>query len=251
MEAEAALELLATHAQTFGLGLTGQQLGRFQAYLNELNRWNAKMNLTGLQSPERVVIELFLDSLIPAARIPAKTTLLDAGTGAGLPGVPLKIVHPELEVHLLESRAKRVSFLRQVVRLLGLTGVVVIQGRIEKDAPAFPLECYPVITARAFAPFPQTLRWCSPLLCGGGMLVCYLGERGPQEIASSRDVVRQEGLEVEEVLPYSLPGKKGQRHIVILRKMHQGTEKVEPQRREGRKEERKVCFSPAGSPSGR
>lgn len=216
-----ALRVLETHARGYGINLTEQQLGLFQIYLIELIRWNEKMNLTGLKSPERMVIELFLDSLVPVAGIPGETTLLDAGSGAGFPGLPLKIVRPDLEVHLLESRAKRVSFLRQVVRLLGLTGIEVIQGRIEKDASAFPLGCYPVIAARAFAPFPQTLRWCSPLLCGAGMLVCYLGEHGPEEIASSRDVVKEESLAVEEVLPYSLPGKKGRRHAVILRKMRQ------------------------------
>jgi 16S rRNA (guanine527-N7)-methyltransferase len=215
---EEALQVLVTHAKEFGIGLSDHQLGLFQIYLDELVLWNKRMNLTGAKSPARMVIELFLDSLVPSAMIPSKTTLLDAGSGAGLPGLPLKILNPNLEVHLLESRAKRVSFLRQVVRLMGLAGIEVIQGRIEKGAAVFPVECYPVITARAFAPFPRTLRWCSPLLCSRGMLVCYLGEHAPEEVASSAAVAREQELEVEETLPYSLPGKKGLRHVVILRK---------------------------------
>lgn len=215
---EEALQVLKSHAHVYGIQLTEHQLGLFQVYLSELIRWNERMNLTGAKNPARMVIELFLDSLVPAALIPSETTLLDAGSGAGFPGLPLKIVCPNREVHLLESRAKRVSFLRQVVRLLGLTGIEVIQGRIEERASVFPVDCYPVITARAFAPYPRTLRWCSPLLCSGGMLVCYLGEHGTEELASSQDVAKEAGLQVEKVLPYSLPGKKGRRHAVILRK---------------------------------
>ena len=177
------------------------------------------MNLSGLKNPERIVIELFLDSLIPGSMIPREGSLLDAGSGAGFPGLPLKILYPGLEVHLLESREKRVSFLRQVVRLMGLTGIDVIQGRIERDSQAFPLDCFRLVTARAFAPFPQTLRWCSPILCSGGMLICYLGEHGPELLAQNRPLVEEERLKVQDVLSYSLPGKKGKRHAVILRKM--------------------------------
>jgi 16S rRNA (guanine527-N7)-methyltransferase len=198
--------------------LSDRQLELFGLYLDELMRWNEKMNLTGLKNPERIVIELFLDSLIPAPVIPREGSLLDAGSGAGFPGLPLKILYPGLEVHLLESREKRVSFLRQVVRVLGLTGIDVIRGRIEKDAPGSPPGCFRLVTARAFAPFPQTLRWCSPMLCGGGMLICYLGEQGPEILGQNRPLLEKEGLEVQQVLPYSLPGKKGKRHAVMLRK---------------------------------
>ncbi len=215
---EEALQVLAVHAREFGIGLSERQLGLFGLYLEELILWNKKMNLTGARSPERMVIELFLDSLVPSAAIAGNSPLLDAGSGAGLPGVPLKIVCPGLEVHLLESRAKRVSFLRQVVRQLGLGKMEVIQGRIEKGAAVFPVDCYPVITTRALAPFPQTLRWCSPLLCGNGMLVCYLGEHALEEVESGEGAAREGGLRVEKILPYSLPGKKGRRYVVMLRK---------------------------------
>lgn len=216
---DGALHSFGVYARDYGMELSDHQLELFGLYLNELMRWNEKMNLTGLKNPERIVIELFLDSLIPGSVIPREGSLLDAGSGAGFPGLPLKILHPALEVYLLESREKRVSFLRQVVRLMGLTGIDVIQGRIERDSQAFPLECFRLVTARAFAPFPQTLRWCSPILCSGGILICYLGEHGPETLAENRVLMEEESLEVQDVLPYSLPGKRGKRHTVILEKM--------------------------------
>jgi 16S rRNA (guanine527-N7)-methyltransferase len=214
-----ALHGLGVYARDYGMELSARQLELFELYLKELMLWNEKMNLTGLKNPGRIVIELFLDSLIPAPMIPREGSLLDAGSGAGFPGLPLKILYPELDVHLLESREKRVSFLRQVIRLMGLTGIDVIQGRIEKDVPVFPMDCYQSITARAFAPFPQTLRWCSPLLCVGGMMICYLGEHGPEMLAESGPLVQAEMLEVLHIVSYSLPEKRGKRHAVILRKM--------------------------------
>jgi 16S rRNA (guanine527-N7)-methyltransferase len=212
-----AVQSLSNHVRAFGMALSGDQLDLFEIYLRELIRWNERMNLTGVRGPDRMVTELFLDSLVPSPRIPGNTTLLDAGSGAGFPGLPLKILDPTREVHLLEPRAKRVSFLRQVIRVLGLTGIKVIQDRIGEGAPLSP-EGYPVVTVRAFAPFPHAVRQCSPLLCSGGMLVGYLGEHGPEEIASAQEAAEEEGVQVEEVLPYTLPGKKGRRHIAILRK---------------------------------
>ena len=214
-----ALAPLRVHARGYGISLSDEQLERFAIYLRALMLWNEKFNLTGLREPERVVTELFLDSLIPAPRISPEGRLLDAGSGAGLPGLPLKILYPGLQLHLLEARAKRVSFLKEMVRLLGLTGVEVIRGRIERDLSTLPADCYPWIAARALAKFPQVVRWCAPLLCGGGILVCYLGEHGVESLEEGRREVESTGLEPQEVIPYSLPGKTGRRNAVLLRKV--------------------------------
>jgi 16S rRNA (guanine527-N7)-methyltransferase len=215
---EEQLRSLRAHARGYGISLSDEQLERFRVYLRELMLWNEKFNLTGLRDPERIVTELFLDSLIPAPRISPEGRLLDAGSGAGFPGLPLKILYPGLQLHLLEARAKRVHFLKEMVRRLGLTGVEVIRGRIEKDLPTLPGDCYPWITARALAKFPQVIRWCSPLLCGGGILICYLGEHGVEALEEERLAVEAAGLELQEVIPYTLPEKSGRRNAVLLRK---------------------------------
>ncbi|RJR37258.1 MAG: 16S rRNA (guanine(527)-N(7))-methyltransferase RsmG [Desulfobacteraceae bacterium] len=214
-----ALRSFELHARHCGIELSARQLELFGLYLKELMRWNEKMNLTGLRDPERIVIELFLDSLVPGSMIPHEGSLLDVGSGAGFPGLPLKILYPDLEVHLLESREKRVSFLRQVIRLMDLDGISVIQGRIERRSEILPLDCYRLATARAFGPFLEIIRWCAPALCDGGMLICYLGEHGPRILAESRTLLEEEKLGIKDALPYTLPGKRGKRHGVILRKI--------------------------------
>lgn len=212
------LQTLRVHGREYGFELSDEQLDLFRIYMNELMIWNEKMNLTGLRTPERIMIELFLDSLIPARRISPEGCLLDVGSGAGFPGLPLKILYPRLEVHLLESREKRVSFLKQVVRILDLSGIDVILGRIETKTLRLPLDCYHLITARALARFSQSVRWCAPRLCRGGVLISYLGVTAGELVSESRPLLEEEGLVLQEVIPYSLPGKKDRRHAVILRR---------------------------------
>jgi 16S rRNA (guanine527-N7)-methyltransferase len=205
-------------ASDYGIDLSTAQLGLFRLYLDELTLWNRRMNLTGMDRADRMVIELFLDSLIPAPRIPGEGCLLDVGSGAGVPGLPLKIFHPRLDVHLLEAKARRVSFLRQVIRLLGLTGIGVFRGRIEEEPGALPFEHYPLITARALAPLSRTLAWCSPRLSPEGLLICFLGPSAQKVLDESREVMERAGMVVREVIPYSLPGSKGKRHTVFFQR---------------------------------
>ena len=114
------IRLLGTESKKYGIDLSEHQLGLFQIYLDELWAWNKRTNLTGLSSRKRIVFELFLDSLIPAPFLAKRGTLLDVGTGAGFPGIPLKIYNPRLVVHLLDANFKKGSFLKQAVRLLGV-----------------------------------------------------------------------------------------------------------------------------------
>lgn len=210
--------LLADKAASFGMGLSSSELGLFQAYLGELWEWNKRFNLTGLKTPEKMVIELFLDSLIPAPFLPQKASMLDVGSGAGFPGLPLKIRSPGLQTYLLESSAKKVSFLKQVIRTLGLKGVDVIQGRIEAHKVWLPAEKYGVITARAVANLNKILSWCSPLLSEGGVLVAFLGAEGEKDVEKSKEAIASNGLRVGKKVTYKLPGKKTKRYTFILKK---------------------------------
>jgi 16S rRNA (guanine527-N7)-methyltransferase len=212
------LTSLREHASDYGIELSTTHLDLFGLYLDELRLWNRRMNLTGIDRADRMVIELFLDSLIPAMRIPGDGCLLDVGSGAGVPGLPLKIFHPRLDVHLLEARARRVSFLRHVVRLLGLPGIGVYRGRIEEEPRVLPFEHYPLIMARALAPLTRTLAWCSPRLSPEGFLVCFLGVSAQKVLDESREIMEGEGMVIQEVIPYSLPGSKGKRHTVFFQK---------------------------------
>jgi 16S rRNA (guanine527-N7)-methyltransferase len=212
------LHFLREHASEYGIHLSEQQLGLFGSYLNELVLWNRHVNLTGVSTRERMIIELFLDSLIPAPHIPEEGRVLDVGSGAGFPGLPLKIYRPGLDLSLLEAKSKRVSFLKHVIRLLGLSSTKTIKGRIEKDMENLHPDGYTMITARAVAPLFQTMAWCAPFLKPDGLLVCFLGSGVQQALDKSGQIMERQGVYVYERIPYFLPGKKSERNVLIFRK---------------------------------
>jgi len=212
------IRLLSEKAFSYGIELSEHQLILYQIYLDELWAWNQRMNLTGLSSRERIVFELFLDSLIPAPTLGGRGRLLDVGSGAGFPGVPLKIYRPNLVVHLLEANSKKVSFLKQVVRLLRLNDIEVIKGRIERDGDNLHSDGYHLITARALARLDQTIAWCAPFLSLGGLLVSFLGGRAEDELKENQQIMEEHRLVLYRVIPYLLPGKRSKRKTIILKK---------------------------------
>ncbi len=215
---EDEFQTLTENAPIYGAEISDPQLNLFRAYLDELWDWNLHMNLTGLSSREEMVVELFLDSLIPAPFIPAKGKMLDVGSGAGFPAIPLKIHIPNLKITLIEANSKKVSFLRHVIRLLNLNEIEVINGRIEQDKGRLKHKTFPLITARALAGLGQTLSWCAPYLCQGGLLVSFLGSRAEEDLKDSRQVMQRHGIVLHEMIPYLLPRKKTKRNTVIFRK---------------------------------
>ena len=211
-------QLLRKTAAGFDIELSDRQCHLFRIYLEELRHWNQRMNLTGPLTKEKMVIELFLDSLIPSPSIPATARMLDVGSGAGLPGLPLKIHASNRNIDLLEINSKKVSFLRHVVRLLGLTHVSVIEGRVERIQADLTRAGYQVVTARAVADLSQVIAWCAPLLSSGGLLVSFLGSRFENELNRSSPMMGEHGIVTHKVIPYKLPGKRARRHTVIFQK---------------------------------
>jgi 16S rRNA (guanine527-N7)-methyltransferase len=195
--------------------LSNHQLDLFRIYVEELCSWSRKFNLTGLEDRKRMVIELFLDSLIPSPFLPGEGNLLDVGSGAGLPGLPLKIHCPLRNTFLLEPNSKKVSFLRHVIRLIKLGGVETIKSRVE-HLPKEPR--YDMVTARALAEYGKTLDGCAPLVNPGGLLVLYLGASAKENLKESERSVADHHLRVAKMLSYALPGKRSERHTVIFEK---------------------------------
>ena len=215
---EDEIRVLGEKSLNYGIELTEKQLSLFQKYLEELWAWNRRMNLTGLSHGERMVFELFLDSLIPVPHLAETGRLLDVGSGAGFPGVPLKICKPRLKVHLLEANSKKVSFLKQVIRLLKLDETEVIRGRIEKVRDALHPDSYHLITARALAPLAQKIRWCAPFLSDGGVLVSFLGGNAKDRLEENRQVIEDHDLFIYKKIPYRLPGGKSEKTTIIFEK---------------------------------
>ncbi len=201
-----------------GIKLSQKHLDLIEVYLKELIEWNSRMNLTGITEPGRMIVELFLDSLIAVPHIPPMGRMLDAGSGAGFPAVLIKLAVPDLSLRLVEANSKKVSFLKQVIRLLKLDSIEVMNGRIESIKEELGPGGFDVVTSRAMAGLNQIIKWCAGLLDGGGRLVYFAGSRVEEDLENSRLMMPDYNLSVDQLVPYQLPGMKGGRSLVILRK---------------------------------
>lgn len=207
--------LIDSWAKRWGVSLSPEQVSLVFQYIEELCAWNQRLNLTGLDSQERIVKELLLDSLIPSRFLPFTGRYLDVGSGSGFPAIPLKISCPGLDTDLIEANAKKVGFLRHILRLTGLSRIRVFQGRVEDSESLLP-EGYHVVTARALAELQQTLEWCTPRLARGGVMITFHGKEYEKALAKSAKVIERQELVLQEVIPYQLPGRSPKRHIVIF-----------------------------------
>jgi 16S rRNA (guanine527-N7)-methyltransferase len=209
-------------ALALGLSLTDSQLGQFARYLALLLEWNQRFNLTAIAAPDEVIDKHFLDSLSCATIVDLTTVqrLADVGTGPGFPGVVLKIAYPHLELLLLDSVAKRLRFLDQVVESLGLEGVTTCHARAE-DAGRDPRwrERCDLTVARAVARLNTLAEYCLPLTRVGGR---FLAQKGPQmqdELAEASPALRRLGGGAPSVTTLTLPGTDLGRSLIVIPKV--------------------------------
>ena len=211
-------KLLQRTAADLGVFLEEAHLDAFGTYLDELCLWNRRMNLTGLHSRKRMAVELVADSLVPVPRLPDTGTLLDVGSGAGFPGIPIKILKPALSVDLLEPSAKKQAFLKQAVRLLGLKDLRTLRGRAGNADPGLRAQGYDVVTARAVAGLREAVRLCAPHILPGGLLVGFVGGRREIALRDASERLSEAELELEASMCYRLPGMEGSRHTLLFRR---------------------------------
>jgi 16S rRNA (guanine527-N7)-methyltransferase len=216
----AASDLLATTTAAWELPLTATQLDQFALYAAELRRWNARVNLTAITGETEIVTRHFLDSLRCALSWgDAPQSLVDVGAGAGFPGLPLKILCPELRLTLIESLAKKAAFLDHMAGLLGLSAVEVVVGRAEAAGrdPA-RRERYDVAVARAVAELRVLAEYCLPLCRVGGR---FLGPKGAQiegEVQAAQRALDRLGGRIVAVEQVQLPGVEP-RSLVVVEKV--------------------------------
>lgn len=187
------------------LELAAEPRTRLLAYLGLLAQWNRAYNLTAVRDPEAMVARHLLDSLALLPFVDG-ATLVDLGSGAGLPGIPLAIARPDLAVTLIESNGKKVRFLREAARTLPLPNVTVREARIQDAAGPFDS-----VTVRAFASLADMLSWGGHLLAPNGRWLAMKGRIDPDEIAAI-----PEGFRIIAVHPLEVPGVDGERHVVEL-----------------------------------
>jgi 16S rRNA (guanine527-N7)-methyltransferase len=212
-------QLLTKGASEFGVMLSEKQVSLFAVFLEGLWSWNRRLNLTGISEKRQMIIKLFIDSLVALPYLSPGGTVLDIGSGAGIPGLPLKIGREDFEVHLLESKAKKISFLKDMIRKLGLKGIEACQGRAEQkdDLPTL-FHFYDIVTVRALASLKKTITICSSYLEPGGLLVTFKGLRVDREIEESKQVMKEFNFKISKKVFYSLPETQGNRCLLILQK---------------------------------
>jgi 16S rRNA (guanine527-N7)-methyltransferase len=206
----------------FGISLSPSQLAAFERYENELLEWNARINLTAIQQREQIRVKHFLDSLacLPLLREAGVVQLVDVGSGAGFPGLPLKIAYPSLQLCLVESVGKKAAFCQHIVDLLELPGVEVVQARAEAlgRLPEHR-QRYDCATARAVAVMPVLSEYLLPLVNVGGFMLAMKGESAPAEAHSAEKAIRILGGHLRRLVPVTLPGVADERYLVIVDKV--------------------------------
>ena len=185
--------------------------------------WNEKFNLTAIRDVDGIQVKHFLDSLTVLKVLPAHQgapRVVDVGTGAGFPGLPLKIVRPELRLTLVEATGKKASFCQAVVDELKLAGVSVLKARAEElgQDPAHR-ERYDFALARAVAELPVLAEYLLPLVKPGGRAVAQKGENAPAETQAAAGALRRLGGALDQIVPIRLPGLSDLRHLVVIKKV--------------------------------
>lgn len=213
----------------WNLELTDEQLMQLEKYYEMLVEKNKVMNLTAITEYEDVLKKHFLDSLALSQLIDLKgkkAKLLDMGTGAGFPGIPLKIVFPELEVTLMDSLNKRIVFLQEVIAELGLTGITAIHGRAEEAAlkPEYR-EKFDFCVSRAVARLVSLAEFCLPFVKQGGQFIPYKSGEIKEELQEAKFALKELGGEYKQTYAYILPNSDIERTLVQVAKIKQTPKK--------------------------
>ncbi|MFF3925182.1 16S rRNA (guanine(527)-N(7))-methyltransferase RsmG [Paenibacillus lactis] len=207
--------------QQQGIAIDDRQLHQFEQYYELLVEWNEKMNLTGITERDQVYTKHFYDSLTLAfyVKMPVIGNMADIGSGAGFPGIPLKIAFPHLKLTIVDSLNKRITFLKHVVETLGLEQVELIHGRAEEVARKQGYrDGFDLVTARAVARMAVLNEFCLPFTKVGGRFAAMKGSDPSEEVKDAARSLKELRGSLDQIYSFSLPIEESDRHIVIIDK---------------------------------
>jgi 16S rRNA (guanine527-N7)-methyltransferase len=226
MELNEFNKLMKTNLKELNIELSDLQIEQFYNYMNILIEWNKFMNLTGITEPEEVITKHFIDSLTVLDKVDKNASIIDVGTGAGFPGIPIKIAFPETRVVLLDSLNKRIKFLNEVIEKLGLKNIETIHGRAEEYGKNNNhREKYDIAIARAVAPLNILLEYLMPFVKVNGKCLCMKGSSSEEEIGNSKNAIKVLGGELVETEEFCIPDTDIKRRIVQVNKIKETNKK--------------------------
>lgn len=210
---------LIEKAKQIGVKVTEEQAQSFQTYMELLLEWNEKINLTAIKEPEEIVEKHFVDSLtlLSSCTVKQGARLIDVGTGAGFPGIPLKIVRPDIELTLLDSLNKRLNFLGEVCEALRLKSIRIHRRAEEAGLDKKMRESYDIVVARAVAPLNVLSEYCIPLVKMKGIFIAMKGPGAQEELSAAEQALELLGGTDVELIPITLP-QAGERNLIVVQK---------------------------------
>jgi 16S rRNA (guanine527-N7)-methyltransferase len=217
--------ILIGGAQRLGINLNEEQINKFSRYLELLVQWNQKINLTSLKTPQEIIIKHFLDSIscIKVINIYIDTeriNIIDIGTGAGFPGMPIKIICPSIRLSLLEARKKKILFLEKVNEEMNFQQIKILNGRAETFGKSADYrEKYDIVISRAVAHLNVLSEYCLPLVRVGGLFIAQKGRSYKQETEKSLKVIQLLGGELIGVEKVTIPFINQERYLLVIKKI--------------------------------
>ncbi len=219
MQKEEFENQIKEYAKEIDILLNQEQINQFYLYMQILLEWNEKINLTAITKPEEIILKHFVDSITIAKYLKSNAKIIDVGTGAGFPGIPLKIIRQDIEVTLLDSLNKRVNFLNEVIEKLALPKIQAIHSRAEEAGKSKKYrENFDIATSRAVANLSTLAEYLLPFVKQGGQVIAMKGATIEEELEASQKAIKVLGGKVKIIDTFCLPKSDIDRNVIILQK---------------------------------
>ena len=219
-------ELIKNLFEKYNFALNEKQISQFEQYFNYLISENEKFNLTAITDSKEVVLKHFIDSVLPVNEIQKNAKIIDVGSGAGFPGIPLKILRPDIDITLIDSLQKRINFLNELIKKLSLEKIYALHYRAE-DYAQIKREYFDIALSRAVASIPTLSEYLIPFVKKDGKILMYKGSKINEELSTGKKAIQVLGGKEEKILEFNLEEIESARYILVINKINT-TNKIYP-----------------------